>query len=302
MIIDCIPQISSVDPFTTCMPVVIVLIINLIREAVEDYRKYLNDKGLNEAMISVYKFPKFLGQKTEKLKVGQIVRVKKNQVIPADLLIIKTSLKNGFCYMQTSNLDGESTLKPREAVNITQQKIKINSPKTLKNLFSPLNDNCYIEVNPPNKDIYDVAGTIFFKKQKVYIKPTNVLLRGSRLKSVDYAYGIAIYTGKDTKLMLNINRTTLKISDIDRILGYIVIFLSPSKPKSLMGILFSVCDSFNIINSFSLKVYDSEFNDSLVIISLFSFSSFNSLIFILYFCLLISLIATYFPVSLLFAL
>ena len=225
MIIDCIPQISSVDPFTTCMPVVIVLIINLIREAVEDYRKYLNDKGLNEAMISVYKFPKFLGQKTEKLKVGQIVRVKKNQVIPADLLIIKTSLKNGFCYMQTSNLDGESTLKPREAVNITQQKIKINSPKTLKNLFSPLNDNCYIEVNPPNKDIYDVAGTIFFKKQKVYIKPTNVLLRGSRLKSVDYAYGIAIYTGKDTKLMLNINRTTLKISDIDRILGYIVIFL-----------------------------------------------------------------------------
>ena len=126
MIIDCIPQISSVDPFTTCMPVVIVLIINLIREAVEDYRKYLNDKGLNEAMISVYKFPKFLGQKTEKLKVGQIVRVKKNQVIPADLLIIKTSLKNGFCYMQTSNLDGESTLKPREAVNITQQKIKIN--------------------------------------------------------------------------------------------------------------------------------------------------------------------------------
>ena len=225
MIIDCIPQISSVDPVTTCMPVLIVLIINLIREAVEDYRKYTNDKGLNEALVSVYKLPKFLKQKTEQIKVGHIVKVKKNELIPADLLIIKTSLKNGFCYMQTSNLDGETALKPREALNLTQQKLKYNSPKTFKNLLNHNNDNFYIEVNAPNKDIYDVKGTIFFKQQKYNIKPSNVLLRGSRLKSVDYAFGIAIYTGKDTKLMLNINRTTLKESDIDRILGYIVIFL-----------------------------------------------------------------------------
>ena len=43
----------------------------------------------------------------------------------------------------------------------------------------------------------------------------------SRLKSVNYAFGIAIYTGKDTKLMKNINRTRLKKSDIDKILLYI---------------------------------------------------------------------------------
>ena len=47
----------------------------------------------------------------------------------------------------------------------------------------------------------------------------------SRLKSVNYAFGIAIYTGKDTKLMKNINRTRLKKSDIDKILLYIIIFL-----------------------------------------------------------------------------
>ena len=41
-------------------------------------------------------------------------------MILADLLILKTSLKNRFCYMQTSNLDGETTIKPREAIMHTQ--------------------------------------------------------------------------------------------------------------------------------------------------------------------------------------
>ena len=224
-IIDCIPAISSVNPATTIMPVLIVLIISLIREAVEDYRKYSNDKLANETIISFYKMPSFLKKKCSLIKIGNIIKVRKEEMIPADLLIIKTSLSNGFCYMQTSNLDGETTLKPREAINITQKKLNIHKPATFSRLFNHINDNCYIEVDVPSKDIYEIEGTIFFKGEKTYFDSKNILLRGSRLKNVNYVYGIAIYTGRDTKLMLNINRTTLKISDIDYILGKIVIFL-----------------------------------------------------------------------------
>ena len=224
-IIDCMPSISSVDPITTIAPVVIVLVISLIREAVEDYRKYSNDKLANETQVSVYKMPKFLKKQCHLIKIGNIIKVKKEENIPADLLIIKTSLKNGFCYMQTSNLDGETTLKPREAIHFTQQKLKYESPKTFRNVLNPINDNCYIEIDNPSKDIYEIEGTIFFKGKKTYFDSKNILLRGSRLKNVDYVYGVGVYTGKDTKLMLNINHSSLKISDIDRILGYIVIFL-----------------------------------------------------------------------------
>ena len=52
-ILDCIPSISSVNPVTTIMSVVIVLIISLIREGVEDYRKYSNDNLANETMVWV---------------------------------------------------------------------------------------------------------------------------------------------------------------------------------------------------------------------------------------------------------
>ena len=186
-IIDCIPAISSVDPVTTIAPVVIVLIISLIREAVEDYRKYSNDKIANETLISVYKLPKFLKKQCHLINVGNVIRVRKEEMIPADLLILKTSLQNGFCYMQTSNLDGETTLKPREAIYLTQQKLKYESPKTFRNILNPINDNCYIEVDNPSKDIYEIEGTIFFKRNnKIYFDSKNILLRGSRLKNVDY--------------------------------------------------------------------------------------------------------------------
>ena len=75
-IIDCIPSISSVNPATTILPVVIVLIISLIREAVEDYRKYSNDKLANETMVLMYKMPSFLKQKCSSIKIGNIIKVK----------------------------------------------------------------------------------------------------------------------------------------------------------------------------------------------------------------------------------
>ena len=84
MIIALIPSISPLEPATTIMPVVIVMIINLIREIVEDYRKYSNDKLVNESTNYVYKLPKFLKEKCQAIKVGNIVRVKKNETIPAD--------------------------------------------------------------------------------------------------------------------------------------------------------------------------------------------------------------------------
>ena len=105
------------------------------------------------------------------------------------MLIIKSSLKSGLAYMQTSNLDGENTLKPREALNITQTRIN-NKLQNLKKTFDYTNDHFLIEVIDPNKNIYDIEGTVIFDHNKNHINIKNVLLRGSRLKNVDYVYGI----------------------------------------------------------------------------------------------------------------
>ena len=85
----------------------------------------------------------------------------------------------------------------------------------MKKTFDYTNDHFLIEVINPNENIYDIEGTVIFDHNKNHINIKNVLLRGSRLKNVDYVYGIVIYNGHDTKLMQNIEHFSNKLSTID---------------------------------------------------------------------------------------
>ena len=219
-IIASIPQISDLDPAAEVTPFIVVLFLNLIKEAIEDYRKYTNDKKANGANVLIFKDNKFYRERCENIRVGNILKMYKEELIPADVLIIKTS-SNGLAYMQTANLDGENTLKPREALHITQREIN-NTVKKIKETFEIKDDNFYIEVIPPNKNIYNIEGTTVYKGNKQNINIKNVLLRGARLKNVDYVYGIVIYNGHDTKLMQNIEHSSMKLSTIDVQLNYII--------------------------------------------------------------------------------
>ena len=125
-IIVCIPQLSDLDPLAEVAPFIVVLILNLIKEAIEDFRKYNNDKKANNSSVLIFKDNRFKRELCKNIRVGNIIKIYKEDLIPADVLIIKSSLKNGLAYMQTSNLDGENTLKPREALNLTQKKLIIN--------------------------------------------------------------------------------------------------------------------------------------------------------------------------------
>jgi P-type E1-E2 ATPase len=50
------------------------------------------------------------------LIVGDVVKVTKNQGIPADLILISVDNTKETCYVETKNLDGETNLKAKTAI------------------------------------------------------------------------------------------------------------------------------------------------------------------------------------------
>lgn len=48
---------------------------------------------------------------SQNIHVGDIVRVKRDESFPCDLVLVSTSNNEGKCYITTANLDGETNLK-----------------------------------------------------------------------------------------------------------------------------------------------------------------------------------------------
>lgn len=194
-IIFSIPQLTSIDPSTMIVPFVLIIAIAVIREGFEDYKKAKYDKLYNNSITKKYINNELIEVKWKELHVGDVVRVYKDEVIPADLVVLNSALKNGYCYLETTNIDGESALKVKESIGLTQGGSNFNNMKL------------HLTVDVPNKDIYSFEGYASMDsptKDKAFLKIDNLLLRSGKLKNVDWIDGFVVYTGKESKIMMNI--------------------------------------------------------------------------------------------------
>lgn len=115
-IMQCIPYITISNGLPAIfLPLVAILIITAMKDLFEDYKRKKSDISENSRSISVYENEKFVEKKWRDLRVGNIIELKQNEYIPADILLLWTSEPKGLCYIETKNLDGETNLKTKLA-------------------------------------------------------------------------------------------------------------------------------------------------------------------------------------------
>ena len=108
-------SISNKNPIFQIGSFLLVLLFTMIYEGYDDYYRLLRDRKMNEKTWEVYSYDEltFRSKKSENIRVGEIVRVKKDEQIPCDLLFLMSSNSSGKCFVDTKNLNGDFNLKEK---------------------------------------------------------------------------------------------------------------------------------------------------------------------------------------------
>ncbi|THG06958.1 hypothetical protein TEA_022873 [Camellia sinensis var. sinensis] len=124
--------LSPISPITNVLPLSVVLFVSLVKEAWEDWKRLQNDKAINNSSVEVLEDQKWESVPWKSLQVGDLVRVKTDGYFPADLLFLASTNADGVCYVETANLDGETNLKIRKALEKTWDYVTIEKASEFK--------------------------------------------------------------------------------------------------------------------------------------------------------------------------
>ncbi|KAG7395468.1 hypothetical protein PHYBOEH_003698 [Phytophthora boehmeriae] len=219
---------SPTNKFTTAGPLLFVLMVTMIKQGTEDFKRHQADEKQNMRLCRIINAQGHAEMIAwQDLQVGQLVCVENYEELPADVVILATSEEEGRCFIETSNLDGETNLKRRIAVKSTAQAI---GWRELNGALLPQETVCvsavrklrgFVEHEQPNNQLYTFTGRILVREGDLGetatpLGPENLLLRGCSLRSCAYVVGLVIFTGSETKLLQNSRAAPSKQSKLYR--------------------------------------------------------------------------------------
>jgi phospholipid-transporting ATPase len=109
-------------------------------------------------------------------------------------------------------------LKRKSAVTFSSSKQDDQGTKTFKGM---------VECEHPNERLLSFEGRITFEDNPNQITPLNLLHfvpRGSVLRNTEYIYAVVVYSGRNTKIMMNLQEGKLKSSSLERKLNNLVVY------------------------------------------------------------------------------
>ncbi|KAH7049461.1 hypothetical protein B0J12DRAFT_574424 [Macrophomina phaseolina] len=241
-ILQMIPGLSTTGQFTTIVPLLFFVSLSIGKEGYDDLRRYRLDKAENNRECTVLHAYKPLDKEAAKpepkddasapslgpihwattkwkdLKVGDVVKLKRDEAAPADLVLLHSDGPNGIAYVETMALDGETNLKSKQTSALLA--------KTCDNDENIAACRAHFVVEDPNIDLYNFEGRITYGGETAPLTNNEIIYRGSILRNTPEAVGMVIYSGEDCKIRMNANKNPrIKAPALQTLVNRIVIII-----------------------------------------------------------------------------
>ncbi|KAF7216869.1 transcript variant X2 [Nothobranchius furzeri] len=225
LLLQLIPQISSLSWFTTAVPLVMVLAMTAVKDASDDINRHKCDRQVNNRKVNVLVGGELKNEKWMNVEVGDIVKLESNHFVTADLLLLSSSEPLNLVYVETAELDGETNLKVKQALTVTGE--MGDNIGTLSSFRGE------VRCEPPNNRLDKFKGTLTMNGRNYGLDNDKVLLRGCTLRNTEWCFGLVLFGGPDTKLMQNSGKTVFKRTSIDHLMNVLVL--------CIFGFLVAMC-------------------------------------------------------------
>ncbi|KAL2062033.1 hypothetical protein VTL71DRAFT_6299 [Oculimacula yallundae] len=216
---------STTGTYSTLVPLMAFVTIAMAKEGFDDWRRHVLDRVENRNTVEVLRRgiagagDAWLEVKWSGVKVGDVVKLRRDDAIPADLVVIYSDGPNGMAYIDTAALDGESNLKAKQASTLLR--------KVCYDEEDVPNIQAHVVVEDPNIDLYNFDGRITVGTETLPLTGNEVIYRGSVLRNTNCAFGMVINSGEECKIRMNAKKNPkAKAPSMQHIVNQVVVIIA----------------------------------------------------------------------------
>jgi len=220
---------ESIKAFSTIVTLGMMMVASGVTAGIDDFKRHKSDAQMNAQPAVKASGVDVVSITWDKVEVGDVLLIKSEEEIPADVVALACSGDEGCCYVSTANLDGETNLKVKCSASLTHVAL-CGEGESAEEEKGPLLNQAVrrlqqiggsITAEAPTTSIHNFEGKLSLQgSNDVSLTAKNLLLRGTMLRNTSWCVGLVVYTGSDTRVVMNSRKAPLKVSNLERVINY----------------------------------------------------------------------------------